>query len=148
MVLKKKIYTQNKKSNFFFQFILRIIKLKKGEVMRNSKTHSVTLKKKLEKSQSTFIAYNELQYALGNKLDSNPNIVEIKFNVKLKGCPEGEHYTTDFCCTKTNGELMVRECVYKNKLLKPMTVKLLDISRNYWHSRGVKDWGIVIDDTQ
>ena len=70
--------------------------------MRNSKTHSITLKKKLEKSQSTFIAYNELQYAFGIKLDSNPNIVEIQFNVKLKGCPEGEHYTPGFCCTKTN----------------------------------------------
>ncbi len=116
--------------------------------MRNSKTHSVTLKKKLKKSQSTFIAYNELQYAFGIKLDSNPNIVEIQFNVKLKGCPVGEHYTSDFCCTKTNGELMVRECVYKNKILKPMTAKLLDVSRNYWISRGVIDWGIVINGTQ
>lgn len=26
-----------------------------------------------------------------------------------------------------------------------MTVKLLDISREYWLSRGVSDWGLVVD---
>ena len=37
---------------------------------------------------------------------------------------------------------MVRECVYKNSLLKPMNIKLLDASRNYWISKGISDWGI------
>ena len=112
--------------------------------MRNSKTHSVTMKKKLIKCQSVFNAYNEIQYAYGDVLDNNTEVVDIKCNVKLIGCPEGEHYTTDFYCTKSNGEIMVRECVDKNKLLKPMTVKILDISRNYWLSKGITDWGIVL----
>lgn len=113
--------------------------------MRNSKTHSVTMKKKLTKCQTVFNAYNDLQYAYGTKLDNNQDIVEIKCNVKLTDCLDGENYTTDFYCVKTNGEVMVRECVYKDKLLKPMTVKLLDMSRNYWLSKGVLDWGIVIN---
>lgn len=116
--------------------------------MRNSKTHSVTIKKQLNKCRSVFNSYNSIQYAYGIKLDSNADITDIKCNVKLTGCPEGENYTTDFYCTKTNGEAMVRECVDKNKLLKPMTVKLLDISRNYWLSKGVTDWGIVLDAEQ
>ena len=95
--------------------------------MRNSKTHSVTMKKKLMKCQSVFNAYNEIQYVYGDVLDNNTEVVDIKCNVKLIGCPEGEHYTTDFYCTKMNGEIMVRECVDKNKLLKPMTVKMLDM---------------------
>ena len=40
---------------------------------------------------------------------------------------------------------MVMECVQRKYLQKPMTVKLLDISRDYWLKHGVSDWGIVID---
>lgn len=114
--------------------------------MRNSNTHSVTLKRQLKKCQVVFNAYNDIQYAYGIKLDSNPDVVDIKCNVKLVECPEGEHYTTDFYCTKINGEIMVRECVDKEKLLKPLTAKMLDISRNYWLSKGVVDWGIVLNE--
>lgn len=81
--------------------------------MRNSKTHSVTIKKKLDKCQSVFHAFNEIQYTYGIKLDGNTDIVDIKCNVKLIGCSEGEQYITDFYCTKSNGEIMVRECVDK-----------------------------------
>ena len=52
-------------------------------------------------------------------------------------------YTTDFVITKSSGDLMVRECVYRSKIEKPMTIKLLDMSRGYWLKRGVIDWGIV-----
>ena len=40
---------------------------------------------------------------------------------------------------------MIRECVFRKHLTKPMTAKLLDESRNYWRRRGVTDWGIVVD---
>ncbi len=115
--------------------------------MRNSKTHSVTMKKKLNKCKTVFSAYNDIQYKYGVQLDSNQEIANIECNVKLVGCTEGDYYTTDFYCTKTNGEFLVRECVDKNKLLKPMTVKLLDISRNYWLSKGITDWGIVLNES-
>ena len=54
-------------------------------------------------------------------------------------------YMSDFVCVKNDGGLMVRECVYRKFLTKPMTVKLLDDSRNYWRIHGVEDWGLVID---
>ena len=28
---------------------------------------------------------------------------------------------------------------------KPKTVKLLDVSLDYWRKRGIEDWGIVVD---
>ena len=42
----------------------------------------------------------------------------------------------------------VAECLDESKLLKPMTSKLLDISRNYWLSKGVIDWGIVLGESK
>lgn len=75
-------------------------------------------------------------------LQADNDIVEIRCNVLL----EGTEYTTDFVCTKTNQELRVRECVYRTHLTKPMTIKLLDISREYWLKRGVVDWGLVINE--
>ena len=78
-------------------------------------------------------------------MDSNEEVVEIKFNVLLKEFELGDSFTSDFVCSKTNGELMVRECVFKKNLLKPSTIKMLDASRSYWLSRGVSDCGIVLD---
>lgn len=112
--------------------------------MRNKKTHGVTFKKKLNKCKLVFFAHNELQYKYGDYLDANEEIVEIKCNVPIE-CELGDTYTTDFYCIKTNGEVLVRECVYKEKLLKPQTIKMLDASRNYWLSQGITDWGIVLD---
>ena len=39
---------------------------------------------------------------------------------------------------------MIVECVEKDKLLKPLTGKMLDTSRNYWLSKGIDDWRIVV----
>ena len=55
-------------------------------------------------------------------------------------------YMTDFLCVRTDGDLMVRECVFQKHIGKPMTMKLLDASRTYWMKRGIQDWGIVIED--
>ena len=56
-----------------------------------------------------------------------------------------QEYMTDFLCIKTNGDMLVRECVYRKFLTKPMTVKFLDISKDYWLRHGIEDWGVVID---
>jgi hypothetical protein len=48
-------------------------------------------------------------------------------------------------CVKTDGDLMVRECVFRKKLSLPRTCKLLDTSHEYWLKRGVTDWGIVVE---
>ena len=58
---------------------------------------------------------------------------------------EGD-YTSDFVCIRKDGEWMVRECVFRKFLTKPMTVRLLDTSREYWLRHGISDWGIVIDE--
>lgn len=114
--------------------------------MRNKNNHSVTIKKKLSKCRLIFYAYSDLQYKYGCQLDEDSQIAEIKCNVLIEECELGNGYTTDFYCTKTNGDIFVRECVYKDKLLKPLTIKMLDASRNYWIANGVSDWGIVLNE--
>jgi len=74
--------------------------------------------------------------------------VEIRCNVVLDGLEGDVSYTSDFVCTKQNGDLMVRECCYTKHLAKPMTLRLLEQSRSYWESHGISDWGIVVDAEQ
>ena len=102
-------------------------------------------KKSLVKSQNVCRTYNEIQSVYADMLQNDNNIQEIRCNVLLDGLAEGD-YTSDFVCVKTDGDLMVRECVFRKFLKKPMTVKLLDASRDYWINHGVSDWGIVIDE--
>ena len=89
--------------------------------------------------------YDAVQYAYADLLQADDGVKEIRCNVLLDGLDIGE-YTSDFVCTKANGDLMVRECVYRRLLMKPLTVKLLDASRDYWLRHGVTDWGLVIDE--
>ncbi len=89
--------------------------------------------------------FDPIQYAYADVLQASEDIKEIRCNVPLDGLPDGE-YTSDFVCTKTNGDLLVRECVERRFLTKPLTVKLLDASRLYWLRRGVTDWGLVVNE--
>ncbi len=84
--------------------------------------------------------YDVIQYAYADLLQMDEEVKEIRCNVLLDGLDVGE-YTSDFVCTKTDGDLMVRECVFRKFLMKPLTVKLLDASREYWIRHGVTDWG-------
>ena len=52
---------------------------------------------------------------------------------------------TDIVAVKDDGELLVRECINRKYLTKPLTVQMLDISRSFWLQEGVTDWGLVID---
>lgn len=101
-------------------------------------------KRMLDKCKETVRTYDSIQYAYADILQNEDEIKEIRCNVSLDGLPEGE-YTSDFVCVKSNGDLMVRECVFRKYLTKPLTVKLLDASREYWLNHGVSDWGLVID---
>lgn len=91
--------------------------------------------------------YTDIESRLADLLQKDVNIKEFRCNVLLDGFPEGE-YCSDFVSVKTDGDLMVRECVYRKTLTKPMTVRLLDASRKYWLKHGVSDWGIVIEQEQ
>ena len=101
-------------------------------------------KKSVGKSKDICKTYNAIQLAYLDVLQNDDKISEIQCNVEIESVEESE-YTTDFVCTKTNGDLMVRECVFRKLLTKPMTIKLLDKSREFWLKSGVEDWGVVLD---
>lgn len=102
-------------------------------------------KRTISKCDEVCRTFDSIQYAYADILQASEDIKEIRCNVPLDGLPDGE-YTSDFVCTKTNGDLLVRECVERRFLTKPMTVKLLDASRLYWLRRGVTDWGLVVNE--
>ena len=101
-------------------------------------------KKFISKCDTICKTYDPIQSAHVTQLDGNPSIHEIKCNVILD-CAESDEYMSDIVCTKANGEMLVRECVAMKILTRPLTAKLLDMSRDYWLRRGVTDWGIVTD---
>ena len=102
-------------------------------------------KRTISKCEEVCRTFYSIQYAYADVLQASENIKEIRCNVPLDGLPDGD-YTSDFVCTKTDGDLLVRECVERRFLTKPMTVKLLDASRLYWLRRGVIDWGLVVNE--
>lgn len=101
-------------------------------------------KRKLPRFKEICRTYDAIQYEYATLLSECEEVKEIRCNVYLEGLKEGE-YTSDFVCVKENGELMVRECVFRKQLYKPMTAKLLDASREFWIKRGVRDWGLVLE---
>ena len=104
-------------------------------------------KKQIAKCAGVCRTYDDIQRVYAERLSEREDIAEIRCNIPLDGLSLGD-YTSDFVCLKTDGELMVRECVYRRFLIKPMTLKLLDASREYWLRHGVTDWGLVIDEEQ
>ncbi len=102
-------------------------------------------KKALSKCKEICRTYSAIQSNYADMLEQREDIKEIRCNVLLDGLEIGD-YTSDFVCIKADNDLMVRECVFRKLLLKPMTVKLLDASKEYWLRHGVNDWGIVIDE--
>ena len=104
-------------------------------------------KRMLEKCKGVCRTYDSIQYAYADMLESDENVKEFQCNVLLENQDVGE-YTTDFLCVRTDGEVFVRECVERKYLTKPLTVKLLDASREYWLRHGVEDWGLVIDEEE
>lgn len=116
-----------------------------GAAMRKKGYKGRCEKKDLSKSQEVCRTYDAIQSNYADILQNDNDIQEIRCNVLLDGLSEGA-YTSDFVCVKADGDLMVRECVFRKFLTKPMTVKLLDASRDYWINHGVSDWGMVVDE--
>lgn len=112
--------------------------------MRNKIQKTRCEKQMLPKFEGICKTYDKVQNATALVLSQDDDIVSIRCNVESVAM-DGNTYTTDFVCTKQNGEIFVRECVQRKFLMKPLTVKLLDASRQYWLRRGISDWGIVID---
>jgi len=112
--------------------------------MRKANYKGKCKKQSFTKCREVCKTYDDIQAAYAERLEQWEDIFEFSCNVLLTGLDIGS-YTSDFVCKKINDELMVRECVFRKHITKPMTVKLLDASRDYWFSRGVTDWGIVVD---
>ena len=116
-----------------------------GKKMHKKNYKGKCIKRKLGKCKDVCRTFCEIADAYAQKLEESPEIAEIRCNVLLDGFELGE-YTSDFVCKRTNGDLMVRECVKRHLLVKPMTMKLLNASREFWLRRGVTDWGLVINE--
>ena len=72
-------------------------------------------KQHLEKFSTICKTYEPLQAAYASILVENKDVLEVRCNVILddeKYC----EYMTDFVCTKTDGELMVRECMSRKSV--------------------------------
>lgn len=102
-------------------------------------------KRQIPKCNEILKTYDAVQYACADYLSAQDDIVEIRCNVILYDLEEDSEYMSDFVCKKMDGDLLVRECVYRKQLDLPRTAKLLEESRVYWAKRGVTDWRIVID---
>ncbi len=100
-------------------------------------------KRKLPKCEGICRTYDKIQFAYAELLSRSDEVSCFQVNVPLDGI-EGD-YTSDFVCTKLDSDLMVRECVERKHLTKPLTAKLLQASRDFWLRRGVSDWGIIIE---
>jgi len=97
--------------------------------MRKKDFKGRCVKKNLSKCKVVCKTYDKIQTAYADILQNDDDIIEIRCNVSV-----GDEYTTDFVCVKANQELMVRECINRNYLLKPMSIKMLDISREFWQN--------------
>ena len=97
-------------------------------------------KRTLSKCQGICKTYNNIQSAYADVLENSEDIREFECNVEL----DGLDYTTDFVCVKMDNDIAVRECVFKKHLSKPMTVKMLDLSREYWLKKGVAFCRIMV----
>lgn len=97
-------------------------------------------KRKMKKCRDVVRTYSAIQTAYAEVLEREEKIKEFRCNVFLDGLEAGA-YSSDFVCVKQDGELMVRECVERKHLMKPMTVRLLDASREYWRRNGVQIGG-------
>ena len=102
-------------------------------------------KKKVSKCQEICKTYDKVQAACLDYLSGREDIVEIQCNVLLDGLEEDVEYTTDYLCKKTNGDLLVRECVYRKNLLRPSVALQLEKSQQFWFNRGVLDWQVVVE---
>lgn len=103
-------------------------------------------KRKIAKCSDVCKTFDDIQYVSADYLAAQKDIKEIRCNVWLEGLGLDAEYTSDFVCIKNNGDLMVRECVFRKYLTKPMTARLLEESRCYWEKRGCIDWGLIVDE--
>ena len=79
-------------------------------------------KRVLSKCEGVCRTYDKLQYEYATLLNESDDVKTFMANVLMEGLELGD-YVSDFVITKNDGGLMVRECVFRDKLTKPMPSK-------------------------
>lgn len=120
----------------------------KEVMMRRKNIKDRCEKKHFSKCLEVCKTYDAVQTAYAKLLQEREDITEFRCNVpfEAKEGDELDRYTSDFVCIKNDGEIMVRECLWRKNITRPKSARLLDASKNYWLERGVTDWGLVIDE--
>ena len=100
----------------------RLIEGEKVVIMRKKNYKGAKCTKRyIAKCEGVCKTYDPIQYAYADLLSESEDVKSFQVNVFLEGLADGE-YTTDFVIEKTDGTLMVRECISRKHLTKPMTV--------------------------
>ena len=120
-------------------------KQRRSEFMRKKNYKGRVTKRYLPKCNDICRTYDPIMTAYADLVSKMEEVEEFRCNVYLEGLTEGD-YTTDFLVKMKDGTFMVRECVYRSRITKPMHYKLLELSRSYWLHRGIVDWGCVINE--
>ena len=116
-----------------FGIFLLLYSLERKVVFMRKKNYkgAKVSKRVVAKCEGVYRTYDAIQYAYANLLSETEEVKSFQVNVLLQGL-------------EADGNLMVRECVSRKHLTKPMTPKLLDASRNYWKSHGIPLVRIII----
>ena len=88
-------------------------------------------KRTLKKCEGICKTYGDIHAKYADLLSEREDIESFRTNVLMEGLELGA-YTSDIVAVKTDGSLMVRECVPRRTLLRTKTCSLLDVSREYW----------------
>ena len=100
-------------------------------------------KRSVPKYKGICKTYDALQSRMVDILSEDGAVKEIRCNV-----PMGDtEYTSDIVCIMEDDSMVVYECCYRNLIKRPTTAKLLQQSREFWLSHGVKksDWRLAVD---
>lgn len=92
--------------------------------MRKANFKGKCQKRSLTKCKDVCRTYDDIQSAYADVLEQREDIVDFSCNVLLDGLDIGA-YTSDFVCTKANGEIMVIDCL---NLTMPQWIEAASIS--------------------
>ena len=108
--------------------------------MRNIKTHTTVpvVRIKFNKAiNGVCKLYSSLQRKLAERFENDDSVETFEVNVKVDELPIDGTFTTDLLVKFKDGSLKAYECILRKHLTKPMSMKLLSLSRAHWIKKGV-----------
>lgn len=121
---------------------------------KNAKTREITFKS--SKNSELRMVHNRTARNYAECLERDNKVESYRTNVPLVSLAEyanmlgirpayqSEQWTTDFVVSGADGSVMVAEISDEESLKRKAIVEKLEISRRYWHSKGVNAWKIII----